>query len=306
MTDSVAMHGHGHADHRHGNNARRIFIALLLTGGFTAVEAVGGVLSGSLTLLADAGHMLIDTVALLFAWLAFRLSRRPADRARTYGYHRLPILAAFANGISLIFIVGWIFFEAAERLLEPVAVLAGPMLAVAAVGLLVNIAAFKVLHGAERNNLNVRGALVHVVGDMLGSFAAIGAALIIMTTGWTPIDPLLSVVVGLLVLRSALLLLKDSAHVLLEGAPEHVDVTDIGPDLVAHVAGVEDVHHIHAWSLSQELSLLTLHARISPDASPDETLAAIRARLAQRFDIGHVTVQIELEDCTDHPAETPV
>ena len=300
------MQGHEHADHRHDGNARRIFIALLLTGGFTAVEAVGGVLSGSLTLLADAGHMLIDTVALLFAWLAFRLSRRPADRARTYGYHRLPILAAFANGISLIFIVGWIFFEAAERLLEPVDVLAGPMLAVAAVGLVVNIAAFKVLHGAERNNLNVRGALVHVVGDMLGSIAAIGAALIVMTTGWTPIDPLLSVVVGLLVLRSACLLLKDSAHVLLEGAPGHIDVTDIGPDLVAHVAGVEDVHHIHAWSLSQELSLLTLHARISADASPDAALAAIRTRLAQRFDIGHVTVQIELEDCTDRPAEPPV
>ena len=300
------MHRHEHGDRRHDGNARRIFIALLLTGGFTVVEAVGGVLSGSLTLLADAGHMLIDTVALFFAWLAFRLSRRPADRARTYGYHRLPVLAAFANSISLIFIVGWIFFEAAERLFEPVEVLAGPMLAVAAIGLAVNIAAFKVLHGAERDNLNVRGALVHVVGDMLGSFAAIGAALIVMTTGWTPIDPLLSVVVGLLVLRSAWLLLKDSAHVLLEGAPGHIDVTDIGPDLVAHVAGVEDVHHIHAWSLSQERSLLTLHARISADASPDAALAAIRARLAQRFDIGHVTVQIELEDCTDLPAETPV
>ena len=298
-------HGHHHAHiggghgHGHGNNAQRIFWALLLTGGFVIAEVIGGVISGSLALLADAAHMLIDTVSLLFAWLAIRLSQRPADKARTYGYHRFPILAAFANGIGLVFIVIWIFAEAVDRLLDPTEVLAGPMLAVAGLGLAVNIAAFAVLRGADRTNLNVRGALLHVVGDMLASVAAIGAALIIMATGWMPIDPILSVLVGLLILRSAWLLVKDAAHVLLEGVPAALDVRDIGRDLVAHVAVVEDVHHVHAWSLSQDRSLLTLHARVTEGTNPDSAVAAIQARLEDRFDIRHVTVQIELEGCAD-------
>ena len=311
MVGAHHTHGHHHAHiggghgHGHGNNAQRIFWALLLTGGFVIAEVIGGVISGSLALLADAAHMLIDTVSLLFAWLAIRLSQRPADKARTYGYHRFPILAAFANGIGLVFIVIWIFAEAVDRLLDPTEVLAGPMLAVAGLGLAVNIAAFAVLRGADRTNLNVRGALLHVVGDMLASVAAIGAALIIMATGWMPIDPILSVLVGLLILRSAWLLVKDAAHVLLEGVPAALDVRDIGRDLVAHVACVEDVHHVHAWSLSQEHSLLTLHARVAEGANQDSAIAAIQARLADRFDIRHVTVQIELEDCTDEAVTAP-
>ncbi len=305
MIGNHNMCGHGYAETGHGSNARSIFWALLLTGGFMFIEVIGGVISGSLALLADAAHMLVDTVALLFAWIAFRLSRRTADKARTYGYHRFPVLAAFTNGISLIFIVGWIFAEAAGRLVNPTEVLPGPMLAVAGLGLVVNVAAFAVLHGADRNNLNVRGALLHVLGDMLGSAAAVGAALIIMTTGWMPIDPLLSVLVGLLVLRSAWFLVKDAAHVLLEGVPRQLEVREIGPDLVSHIAVVEDVHHVHAWSLSQERSLLTLHARISEGANPDSATAEIQARLGKRFDISHVTVQIELEGCTDGSLHAP-
>lgn len=168
-----------------------------------------------------------------------------------------------------------------------------------ALGLVVNIAAFAVLHGADRNNLNIRGALTHVLGDLLGSVAAITAALVIMTYGWTLIDPLLSLLVGLLVLRSAWLLVKDAGHVLLEGVPEQLDVQAIGPDLVEHLATIEDVHHVHAWSLSQEQSLLTLHARIDKDTDPDTAIAQIQQRLAERFDISHVTVQIEIELCAD-------
>ena len=305
MIGNHNMHGHGHAGIGHGSNARAIFWALLLTGSFMFVEVIGGVISGSLALLADAAHMLVDTVALLFAWIAFRLSRRPVDKARTYGYHRFPVLAAFTNGISLVFIVGRIFAEAAGRLVNPTEVLPGPMLVVAGLGLVVNVVAFVMLHGADRNNLNVRGALLHVLGDMLGSAAAVGAALIIMTTGWMPIDPLLSVLVGLLVLRSAWFLVKDAAHVLLEGVPGQLEVREIGPDLVSHIAVVEDVHHVHAWSLSQERSLLTLHARIIDGANPDSATAEIQARLAKRFDISHVTVQIELEGCTDDSVTTP-
>ena len=291
--------GHTHAGHAHGSNETRIFWALLLTAGFMFAEVAGGVISGSLALLADAAHMLIDSVSLFFAWLAFRLSHRPADKARTYGYHRFPVLAAFANGIGLVFICIWIFSEAVDRLLNPTEVLASPMLAVAGLGLAINIAAFAVLHGADRNNLNVRGALLHVWSDMLGSVAAIGAALVIMTTGWMPIDPILSVLVGLLVLRSAWFLMRDAAHVLLEGVPQQLDVHDIGRDLVSHVPVVEDVHHVHAWSLSQERSLLTLHARVTEGSNPDSAVAAIQERLADRFDIRHVTVQIELEGCSD-------
>ena len=295
------MRDHAHADVGQGSNTRRIFWAMLLIGGFMIAEVIGGAISGSLALLADASHMLIDAVALLLAWIAFRLSRRPADSARTFGYHRFPVLAAFANGIGLFFIVAWIFAEAADRLAAPTEVLAVPMLVVAVTGLAVNVGAFAVLHGADRKNLNVRGALVHVISDLLGSAAAVGAAVVIMTTGWTPIDPLLSIVVGLLVLRSAWFLVRDSAHVLLEGTPERLDIREIGRDLVSNLAVVEDVHHVHAWSLSQERSLLTLHARIADGASPDTAVAAIQNRLTERFDVGHVTVQIELEGCVDDP-----
>lgn len=310
-SDHLHAHGHAHGHgqthgHAHGGgNRRRVFIALCLTGGFIFAEVIGGVLSGSLALLADAAHMLIDTVALLLTWLAFGLSGKPADPARTYGYSRFPILAAFTNGISMLFIVGWIFVEAVERLFDPPQVLATPMLIVATLGLLVNIAAAVALFGADRANLNIRGALLHVMGDLLGSLAAIAAALVIMTTGWTLIDPLLSMLVGALILRSAWFLVKDAGHVLLEGTPAQLDVQAIGPDLVQNLELIEDVHHVHAWSLSQEKSLLTLHARICEDANADTAIADIRRRLAERFDIDHVTVQIEIESCADDTLATP-
>ena len=289
-----------------GRNTRRIFWALLLIGGFMVVEVIGGIISGSLALLADAAHMFVDTVSLFFAWIAFRLSRRPADNSRTFGYHRFPVLVAYTNGVFLVVVVGFIFFEAVDRFMSPTPVLAGPMLTVAVLGLLVNIAAFAVLQGADRQNLNIRGALLHVLGDMLGSAAAVSAAIVIMTTGWTPIDPLLSVFVGILVLRSAWFLLKDAAHVLLEGVPADLDVQEIGRDLVSTVDVVEDVHHVHAWSLSQDHSLLTLHARIIENAHADAAITAIQSRLASRFDITHATVQVEVGVCTDEHAAAPV
>ena len=301
-------YGHSHKlSHSHGSGANRprVFIALCLTGSFMVVEIIGGMISGSLALLADAAHMLLDTVALFLTWLAFGLAERPADDSRSYGYHRFPILVAFTNGISMLFIVCWIFFEAVKRLASPVEILAGPMLIVAGLGLLVNIAAAWVLFGADRTNLNVRGALIHVLGDLLGSVAAIAAALVIMFSGWTLIDPLLSVLVGLLILRSALGLIRDAGHILLEGTPTHLDTDEIGLDLVEHVAQVEEVHHVHAWSLSQDRLLLTLHARISEHGHADTAVNGIHNRLAERFEIDHVTVQIEVESCADAtiPAE---
>jgi cobalt-zinc-cadmium efflux system protein len=292
-------HDHGH-DHSDYGNQRRVGWVALLTGSFMVAEAAGGVLSGSLALLADAGHMLTDAAALGLAWLAFRIARRPSDWTRTYGFHRFQVLAAYSNGLTLFFIALAICYEAAQRLRAPGEVLGGPMLAVAVAGLAVNIAAFLVLHGAERENLNVRGAMLHVLGDLLGSAAAIVAALVILWTGWTPIDPLLSVLVAVLILRSAWFLVRESGHILLEGVPRGLDVRALKADLVAAVPGVEDVHHVHAWSLTEDKRMATLHVRvIDPAADAARISAAVKARLRERFRIEHATVEVEGAVCGD-------
>lgn len=263
-------------------------------------EAVGGVLSGSLALLADAGHMLTDAASLWLAWFALRIAKRPSDWRRTYGFHRFQVLAAFTNGLTLFFIALAIIWEAVRRFLEPVEVLGGPMLAIAVVGLCVNIAAFFALHGAERENLNIRGALLHVIGDLLGSAAAILAAIVILWTGWMPIDPLLSVGVALLILRSAWFLVAASGHILLEAAPQGLDVEAMRNDLTSAVPGVEEIHHVHAWSLTQERPMVTLHAKIADMNRASEISALIKARLRQRYRIDHATVEIECEHCADY------
>ncbi len=303
-------HGHGlfgHAGHAHGNvNERRVFWAAALTGGFTLVELVGGLLAGSLALIADAGHMLTDSAGLFLAWLAFRIARRPADRRRTYGFDRMEVLVAFGNGLFLIVLSAIIFIEALRRLASPVEVEWLPMLVVATGGLLVNIAAFFILHGAERDNLNIRGAVLHVLGDLLGSVAAIGAALIIMATGWLPIDPILSVLVTVLILVSAWRLVRDSAHILLEGAPADISGAEIEPDITSNVAGVLNVHHVHVWSISQQRPMVTLHACIAEDASATAVTAQIKQRLRDRFGVDHATVEVEHGVCADDLVDPPL
>lgn len=298
--------GHGHNPEVSRDNERRIFIAMLLTGGFMAAEVVGGLLSGSLALIADAGHMATDTAALALAWFAFRLSRRPADPSRSYGYYRGEVLAAFVNGIAMIGLVIWILVEAVQRLYAPVEILGGVMLWIAIGGLLVNCIAFWLLHSGSRENLNVRGAAVHVAGDLLGSVAAIVAAGVIIWTGWTPVDPLLSVVVALLILRSAWMITRQSAHILMEGSPQDLQPAAIKADLLQHVNGLDDVHHVHTWSLTQERPLVTLHALISEDADSDGLRKAVNARLLERFNVNHVTVQIEKTACTSGPGPASV
>lgn len=296
-------HGHDHGGHSHGHahahgagNERRVLVALWLTGGFMVVEAVGGILSGSLALIADAGHMLTDTGALALAWIAVRLARRPADDARSYGWHRAEILAAFLNGVVMLALSAWIVVEAAMRLAHPSPVLGGPMLVVAIGGLAVNIVSFLMLHGAG-GSLNLKGAALHVLGDLLGSVAAIAAAVVILYTGFMPIDPLLSVLVALLILRSAWTVTRDSAHILMEGTPHGLDPDTIAEDLVKTVEGVADVHHVHAWSLTPGQSLVTLHAHLKDGADSHTALSGIQERLGTRFGIGHATVQIERGEC---------
>jgi len=291
-------HRHGSHDHSHahGANEKSIAIAALLTGAFMVVEVIGGVLAGSLTLIADAGHMLTDFAGLGMAWFAFRLTRRPADGKRTYGFDRFSVLVAFVNGLALFLIAGWISYEAWERLNEPVHVLGGLMFWVALAGLGVNILSFLILRRGDKENLNMRAAVLHVLGDLLGSVAAIVASVVIMTTGWMPIDPILSVFVSLIILRAALRIVLESGHILLEGSPPHVDVEAIGGDLVATIDGVEDVHHVHVWSITQERPMATLHARIRPETDAPGAIAAIKARLKSEFQLDHATVEIERGD----------
>ncbi|HEY9057544.1 MAG TPA: cation diffusion facilitator family transporter [Aurantimonas sp.] len=305
MSDSRHDHDHSHGftGHTAGANETRIGIAALLTGLFMVAEVVGGLISGSLALLADAAHMLTDFAALGLGWFAFRLSRRPSDERRTFGYDRFEVLVAFVNGLALFVIAGFIVVEAVERLQTPGEILGGTMLAVAVGGLIVNIVVFAILHGADRDNLNIRGAVLHVLGDLLGSVAAIVAAVVVLAAGWTPIDPILSVLVAVLILVSAWRLVRDAGHVLLEGTPRGVEMADIEPHLVESVAGLREVHHVHAWSITPERSMATLHARIDKEADGTVVTRSIKAELKRRFAIGHATVEIEHDCCADRARE---
>jgi cobalt-zinc-cadmium efflux system protein len=301
-------HPHSHAPdqaraNRHDTNERRMGIAALLTGLFMGAEVAGGIISGSLALLADAGHMLTDFASLSLAWFGFRLARRSADWRRTYGFDRFQVLIAFVNGLALFVIAAWILYEAYERLSAPQPVAGGIMVVVAILGLLVNIAAFALLHGADRQNLNVRGAAIHVLGDLLGSVAALIAGAVILLTGWTPIDPLLSVLVALIIVRSGWQVVRESGHILLEGAPSELDTRHIGPDLIASVPGVVGVHHLHVWSITQERRMVTLHACVEEDRDGDEMVKTIKQRLKERFGLDHATVEIEHGVCADAAAE---
>jgi cobalt-zinc-cadmium efflux system protein len=294
-------HGHGHAHVEANTDRRRILWAMLLTGGFMGAEVVGGLLSGSLALLADAAHMLTDAASLGLAWVAFQLTDRPADSRRTFGFHRFPVLAAFVNGLALFVIVAWIAFEAVQRLLDPAPVMGGMMAVIAFIGLLVNAAAFWILHGGSRENLNMRGAALHVLGDLLGSVGALVGAGVILLTGWTPIDPILSLLVAAIVLRSAWFLVRQSAHVLLEGAPEAIDPATVTADIEREVKGVHGVHHVHVWSLSPQRPMLSLHLQASGEVEHDRLVASVKRFVADRFGVEHTTLQVEYDDaCIDH------
>ena len=299
-----AGHSHGPSGHDHGStDKKRVLIAACLTGGFMVAEAAGGLITGSLALLADAGHMLTDSIALWLAWYAFHLAERPATRNLTYGFGRVKTLVAYTNGIAIFAVAVWIVYEAARRFVAPEPVLGGPMLVVATLGLVVNIVGFLVLHGGDRESLNMRGAILHVLGDMLGSMAAIVAALVILATGWTPIDPILSVLVALLILATAWRLMREAAHVLLEGVPANLDRDGIARDIEANVAGVREVHHMHVWSMDGTKNMATLHACLADGADAYTSVTAIKARLAGKHGIDHATVEPEFGACTDASPE---
>ena len=299
--------GHGAHPHAHGlhatTDAGRVLIAACLTGGFMLAEVAGGLITGSLALLADAGHMLTDTVSLGLAWYAFRLAGRVATARLTYGFDRVKTLVAYTNGIAVFAIGAWIVMEALQRFQDPPAILGGPMLAIAVLGLLVNVGAFAVLAGGDRKSLNMRGAILHVVGDLLGSVAALVAAAVILTTGWLPVDPLLSVLVALLLFRSAWSLVRESAHLLLEGVPGDLDRDGIARDLADHVQGLREVHHMHLWSLDGSKNVATLHACLADGVDSQRAVREIKLRLSKRHGIEHATVEPEFGRCADAAPE---
>jgi len=297
---------HPHEPHAHDTERRegRLFLAFALTLATLFAEAFGGWLSGSLALLADAGHMLVDALALLFAWLGARFARRAADERRSYGYARVEVVVGYTNALAQFALVAWIAFEAVGRLFSPAPILGGVMLVVAIGGLLVNVLVLRLLYGHDEHDLNTAAARLHVLGDLFGSAGAVAAALLIRAFGWNWADPLISLLVSLLILRSAWRLLARSAHILLEGAPQGVDETRIAQAVERAEIGVVDVHHVHVWELAGGNAMATLHARIGEGLSADAVLPALHRLLRSEFGIVHATVQIEAASCaSDHCAQ---
>jgi cobalt-zinc-cadmium efflux system protein len=294
-----ADHAHGAAAHAATGSARRLLVAFVILALFTLVEAAGGYLANSIALLAEAAHMLADCASILLAIIAIRVSERPADQRRTYGHARYQPLAAFVNGQVLLLLTGWVVYEALLRLVHPPPVQGRLMLGVALLGAAANFAAFVALAGAR--SLNERSARAHVVSDLLGSAAASVAALLIIYRGWRLADPVLSLLVSILIARSAWRLIRESADVLLQSVPAHFDVARIESALVGHVPGLINVHHVHCWSMTGELPTVTLHAHLMAGTSHQGTLAAIHARLKQQLRTEHITVQIEEEGSCETP-----
>lgn len=289
------------SEHKHGdhappkvtqNNERIILAALTLTFTVMVVEAAGAYVSGSLALLADAGHMLMDTFALMLAWLGFRFGRMAIDSRRTYGYRRFEVLAGLLNALLLFAVMGWIFVHAVQRVFRPAEIHAAPMFVVAALGLIANLAVLFLLRRADTEHVNIRGAMVHVLGDLLGSVGALLGALLIAWTGWTPIDSILSVLLGTLILRSAWLLVKDSLNILMEGAPPGLEPEKIRSHLLSAVPGLLEAKHIHVWSITSGRVAATLEVQMEAGRSLNWTLQRIKEELQSEFGIDHSTVEI--------------
>ncbi|GAB2843768.1 cation diffusion facilitator family transporter [Pseudoduganella ginsengisoli] len=294
--DSTHLHAHldGDAHYQHQSGKRSLTtltLALALTLGFAGVEAISGFLSGSLALVSDAGHMLTDAASLALALFAQHMTRRPPSERYSFGYGRAEALAAFVNGLAMLAVVAWIIIEAAQRLMAPHPVQGAAVMAVALIGLLINVAVAWIL-SRDQDSMNARAALVHVLGDLLGSVAALAAGAIIYFTGWMQADPLLSVLVALLILKSTFAILRESYHHLMEGVPEQLDYVAVGAD-IEMINGVASVHDLHVWAMSPGQPALIGHVRICDMAAWPRILEEIRAMLLATHGIDHVTLQPE-------------
>lgn len=287
---------HGHHGHSHNHAAsgadRVLLIGLGITAGFAVVEFVAGWFAGSLALIGDAGHMVTDALALGLGAVAARLSRRPPSRRHSFGLKRAEVVGAVANAGFMLAVVAWIGFEAVQRLAEPAPVRGDLVLLVAAVGLAINLLVLRILHGGEQT-LNTRGAMLHVLGDLLGSAAALASGVVILLTGWVPIDPLLSLFIGALILVSTVQLLREALHVLMEGVPRHLDLAEIGARL-ASVEGVLEVHDLHVWTIASGSDAVAAHVRLRSLERWPEQHKVMERLLAREFGLEHVTLQPEL------------
>jgi cobalt-zinc-cadmium efflux system protein len=293
------------ASHTHAlpstENERALRFALALTGSFLIAEVIGGVLTGSLALISDAAHMLTDAAALAIALAAIRVARRPADRRRTYGYHRFEILAAAFNALLLFAVALYILVEAYRRFTSPPGIHSVGMLVVASIGLIVNLISIRLLSGGQSDSLNVKGAYLEVWSDLLGSIGVIMGAVVIQLTGWSWVDPLVAVAIGLWVLPRTWILLKDSLNILLEGVPEGIDLGDVEQTMLA-VPGVLSIHDLHLWSLTTGKTSLTAHVVYDQTYSPEKVLMpALQTVLANRFKVVHTTLQCETKPCVHQP-----
>ena len=279
----------------HENRGRPLALALAITCVYFVAEVVGGILTNSLALLSDAGHMFSDIAALALSLFAFRMARRPATTEKTYGYHRVEILAALINGLSLWLIVGIIFHEAYHRFLDPPEVQSLGMLVVAALGLGVNVVAGFILYGSHKENINLRGAFLHVIGDALGSVGAVIAGIIMLLTGWYLADPLISVFIGLLILYTSWGLVKDSVNILMQSVPEGIDIEEV-QNAMEQVRGVLKTHDLHVWSVTSGVLTLSAHAVVNDSEDFHQVLNELEVMLKERFNIEHTTIQLETED----------
>jgi len=289
-------------DHTAGKSERSLWIALGLTTSILVAEVIGGIVTGSLALISDAAHMLTDAAALVIALAAIRISKRPADGKRTFGYYRFEILAAAFNAMMLFGVAVYILYEAYHRYGNPPEIQSTSMLWFAAVGLVANVISISILGGGKDANLNVKGAYLEVWSDLLGSIGVIGGALVIRYTGWTWVDSVVAVAIGIWVLPRTWTLLKSSINILLEGVPEGTDVSGLSKAIL-QAPGVLSIHDLHVWSISSGKTSLTVHIVHAADVSPAAILREVKQVLADQFEITHVTIQCELEPCDQENEE---
>lgn len=291
---TTRTHSHGAASAASASR-QRLLIVLALVLGFLVVEVIGSLLTNSLALLADAGHMLTDAVGVGLALFAIHFAARPATAAKSYGYYRLEILAAVANAVLLFGVAAYIGFEAYQRFSDPPEVLSTPMLIIAGIGLLVNLVSVRLLSSGADASLNVRGAYLEVLGDLLGSVAVLVAGIVILTTGWTAADPIASVVIALMILPRTWSLLREAVDVLLQATPRGVNLDEVRAHLL-QARGVADAHDLHAWALTSGMNVVSAHVIVEPGADPASVLDEICACLSDDFDMEHSTIQLETSD----------
>ena len=291
--------GHGLESHRETTSSyRRLKFTLVIVLVVMAAEVLGGIFSGSLALLGDAGHMLVDALAIGLSLFAMAVARRPATSTKTFGYHRVEILAALANGTFLILVSAYIFYEAYQRFMAPPAIKTPLMLTIAVIGLLANLIGVKLLDRSSRHSLNIKAAFWHIIGDTISSIGVIVAGIIILFTEWYIADAVVAIVIGVIILWGAGKIVKEAADILLEAVPKHLE-TAMVVDIIKSVSGVNEVHDVHIWTITSDIHAMSAHLVIDDQmvSKSVEIVRAVRRELAEHFDISHTTFQLECESC---------